>query len=707
MADAPDVKNPPPHAPDNIVGDTVDEVETPFVQPPGRGPVELPSLYVDVPSHVPAGPDTDFQPPRAHVPDGVVGDHPSEVFTPQEPPPPHVPDGVVGDSLDEVRSLYVDVPPHAPDHVVGDVLDEVETPYVDVAPHSPDNVVGDTLDEVPQPPALDLPAPPWEPVDVPTTPAPPPLEVTDDSYGGPGEPPGPPTGVHTPAGPLPADEPVRASPPADASFPAPLPEPVPHSPPSYAELLERLRSLDERLAAEVSVKGDDPYSEGGGAYAYAGSRALDPRLYARWLRDYLKSVGIGGTLEFVAVQSALHALNEKYGRVFNVGYLAMRFPILNSTTTVALDVSPRVHSDAVSIDEQLLPTTRRPETDATGRMADGTTITIREFNVHDADRPYDEGSPLNFGGVVDAALLGELPADDPLASTEAGKFLVDVDMGAGGNNVSRKMVSFSRLFQPDGVRLRPGVARVRENQTLARSSYGWRGSRGVVPAAFTAEDDRFGYVMEKIPDDVAYMPLAFIDLRPMRGGALRHVYFRALNVKSGENLNPSWDEGNYFGRVDPVVGYQHTVRELQVSFACHAFSPEDLPVIYKKRAWLSSMVYPEVTADSLIKSGPVLRMRVGDLYSNSRGGLAGVLRSVSYDDSEQVWELKNGLRVPMGFAVNVTFLVLHEGTPGILDGHFTVSRLVRGSSAPGETVDTSPAENDPSLFSTIMPRRRE
>lgn len=706
MADAPEVKNPDPHSPDNVVGDVLDEVETPFKQPPTVPPAGPDSPFVEPPHHVPAGPDTDFQPPAPHVPGGVIGDEPSEVFTPYQPPDPHNPGGVVGDTLDEVVTPYVDLPSYSPDNVVGDTRDEVVTYYSDVDPHSPDNVVGDDPSEVPQPPPLSQPQPPADPFDVTLPASSPPGDVTPDDYGGPGEPPALPGGSHTPADPGPAVEPARALPPFGPSFPEPPPVPTTHEPRSYAEALAHLASVDARLAELVGRKGDVVYSEGGGALAGPGSRALDPDLYINWLKDYISSVGLGGTLEFVALQSALHALNDKYGRVFNVGYLSQRLPILNSSTTTAVDVSRRVHSDAVGLEEQLIRVVRQTETAVTGRTADGVALTIRDTNIHDVDRPLSEGSPINFGGVIDNALSGELPPDDPLASQQAGRFLVNVDMGAGGNNVQRKMVDFSRLFQPDGVRLVPGLPRTRENQNLVRSSFGWRGSRGVIPAAFTADDDRFGYVMERIPDDVAYMPLVFTDLRPMGDGQLRNVYFRALDLKTSEGLSVSWDEQNMFGRPDPTVGYQHTVRELQIGFSCRAFSAEDIPTIYRKRAWLSSMAYPEISADSMLKSGPVVRLRVGDLYSNSRGGLAGVIRSINYDDAEQVWELKDGVRVPQAFAVTVSFLVLHEGTPGVLDGHFTVSRLQRQQSTPGETADTTAVEDDPNLFATIMPKRR-
>ena len=198
------------------------------------------------------------------------------------------------------------------------------------------------------------------------------------------------------------------------------------------------------------------------------------------------------------------------------------------------------------------------------------------------------------------------------------------------------------------------------------------------------------------------------DLRPGPDGTVRRIYFRALNIQTGESLAPAWNEEEAFGRVDPVMGYRSTGRTINVSFVVHAFSPEDLRVIYMKRHWLSSLTYPSIADDLTLTSGPVCRLRVGDLYNNSRGGLPGVIKSLDYDDSEQVWELKRGYKVPHGFGVSLTFQVLHEGTPGVNNGHFTSVRasIPERSQSDPSRFEPITTETDDTLFSAISPSRK-
>jgi len=173
-------------------------------------------------------------------------------------------------------------------------------------------------------------------------------------------------------------------------------------------------------------------------------------------------------------------------------------------------------------------------------------------------------------------------------------------------------------------------------------------------------------------DDQDYFPLSFTDLRKDNNGAgYRSVAFRALDLKVAESFAPSWNKQNYFGRVDPVMTYQSTERSFSVSFSIVAFDPLDLSSIYQKLHWLTSMVYPQYDVNLSYKSGPVVRLRVGDVI-NSEGnsflkGLPGVIESLDFDYNETEWELKKGMKLPRRVAVSLRFTVLHDSPMGMLD----------------------------------------
>lgn len=172
-------------------------------------------------------------------------------------------------------------------------------------------------------------------------------------------------------------------------------------------------------------------------------------------------------------------------------------------------------------------------------------------------------------------------------------------------------------------------------------------------------------------DDETYMPLVFTDLRPLRGGHYRSVYFRPFIKSLSEELSPQWNMQHFFGRVDAVATYKSTDRKINLAFKVVAFSPEDLETIYQKIGWLTSMVYPEYR-QSVYFAGPVIRMRVGDIINavgrEGNRGVPGVITSLNLNYDQSTWELLNGRRVPREIDVSMGFHVLHEYPIGLVQG---------------------------------------
>jgi hypothetical protein len=163
----------------------------------------------------------------------------------------------------------------------------------------------------------------------------------------------------------------------------------------------------------------------------------------------------------------------------------------------------------------------------------------------------------------------------------------------------------------------------------------------------------------------------FTDLRPIRGGVYRSIYFRPFITRLSENFAPEWNMDKYFGRVDPVATYGGTNRTIQMGFKLVCFAPEDLPVIYQKLAWLRSMVYPQYSGNVYFR-GPVVRMRVGDVVnaigSEGMRGVPGVITNLDIEYSESIWEVVKDMKMPRNIEVSLSFQVLHETPIGLVAG---------------------------------------
>lgn len=339
-------------------------------------------------------------------------------------------------------------------------------------------------------------------------------------------------------------------------------------------------------------------------------------------------------------------------------------------------------------------------------------------NLYTDEEPYGvdtAGSYFTLGGLVSSF------TDEP-GSSAADEELVVSDPATGG-----KRVDIRQLYQPVLRNLRdtstpleyrplkgaPGGS-VRTplpagERKLARAYY----SSGIIPAKIPGDGD-FGFIRttirredpsQFIDDDDAYVPLSFMDLRPLAGSnSVRTVYLRPFITNLSEEISPEWNKQSFFARVDPVATYVSTGRVINLGFFVHAFSPEDLKVIYQKKGWITSMCYPTYDRDLLMKSGPVIRLRVGDLLKTRGGfGLPGFIENINFEYTDLPWELTRGSKVPQGFKVSLSFAVLHEKPIGLgVDGQFGgIGRIDQdtGRWSPLDQTNRSQSQDAPEMSS--------
>lgn len=623
----------------------------PYAQPAG-GPTETPNP----PGHVPAqGPDETPTPPDYDPPDG-----PSS----SPNPPGHVPALGPGESPNPSGHIPADGPdssPNPPGHVPPPDPEDTPGPPGHVPEEGPASTPGPGLYQPPPDPE-DTPNPAGhEPAQGPSNTANPPGHVPD-------------LRVTPPAVPPPFAPNGRLDPRRDAQFIAHQLDPA---------LRELVDGIDVPGFLGIGPGTRHSITGGGGQ----GTRALDPLLYAKWLINVGNSLGKEGLALFAIEQSALFALNGIEKRQFwNPLYFINRAPILNNFIPVQtlgdfnpfpiVGERPGPHEKFVN-EQELAREARASLFGDEGPPTDG--------NIYTPDSPMSV-SPTPGADVTTDTILDGKFALYLESQTVQGAASGPVSSNQGA--VKRKIFSpLDALFTKTQNRLghvptvsnSPGVRPNRDlrSTALGRSAF----VQGVIPMDFPKEDATNAVLtkpgqrpQDVIPDDEAYVPLSFTDLRPLPGSkAMRTVYFRPIIKSLSENLAPEWNKDSLFGRVDPVALYGGTARTFQLGFELHAFAPEDLEVMYRKLNWLASMVYPEYDRELILRSGPVCRLRVGDVIKSGQLGVPGIIDSLDFDYTDAIWELKKDSKVPRSISVSVSFTALHDtpigrGPSGLFGG---------------------------------------
>jgi hypothetical protein len=547
-------------------------------------------------------------------------------------------------------------------------------------------------------------SPPSEPYDVPTSPDGPPIEPIDVATSPDGPPVEPIDVAVTPDGPPaePFDVPITLSVPAPTvhvrdhrEIGVPALE-YPLSPnPSFSELIRVVKQFDGQLAAFLDsiLDIDSP------SVSIAGGGALDPRVLAGWFRDYLNTVGVSGVGKFIAEQAVLYAMNPVVARVFDPTYfIKMMIPGSMGRFHTTIDTQAGLTMDnVVRTNDELF------------QFAGGQSFEPGP-NVYD-NRPghsFNDGQDFSIDEMVDYAIDDvphpfTSPTRDqtgllPIQKFDSSKYFDSRDSSGRqlAGSVAKSRAASGRTLQSD-------------QAALAASAF----INGVVRVPIGANEDPDGCVYsptqnpsDRVDDDDARIPVSFTDLRKTSKG-YRSVYVRPLNLGFSKSIAPEWSEASAFGRVDPIVGYQRTTRSYSLSFDMQAFAPEDLVIMYRKMVWLDSMCYPSYGSDSLMRSGPVIRLRIGDVVSTDNGGLSGIIKSLNFDFNEVMWELKKGMKVPMSFKATLEFLALHDGPVGRMNDDFGVFQLPTGAPGGDTTENGQPAQSreGPTDVATLLPGR--
>lgn len=459
--------------------------------------------------------------------------------------------------------------------------------------------------------------------------------------------------------------------------------------PTVDQIVSAVSQFDGKLGTFLaSIVEIDPITATG-----PGGGALDPRALARWFQDYRSSVGDQGIARFISEQAVLYSMNPVVSRIFDPTYfLKMLIPGSMGIARNAVDVEAGLTMETVA---QARDAVLHAVVSANPLRPGGDGLNDRP-DLYGPENTYRDGQPYSVDSMVDSITDGEATL---AASVSASPFL-HPEAGVQRFDAS----SFFENRGSDGSMLERATSKARaasgvENVYSSKLA-GSAAIDGIIRVGILGEEPD-GSVLsqtqdpsEVIDDDDARVPISFTDLRQVPGRKFRSVYFRPENLQVATSFAPEYSEASTFGRVDPVIGYQRTTRTISLSFEVHAFAPEDIGRMYNKMVWLQSMVYPSYGADSLMESGPVVRLRIGDVIATDLGGVPGVIKSLGFDFNDALWELKRGMKVPMTYRVQIEFLVLHDGPVGSVNGVFGVFQLPPGGNAADKDTNLAGNPND-------------
>ena len=143
----------------------------------------------------------------------------------------------------------------------------------------------------------------------------------------------------------------------------------------------------------------------------------------------------------------------------------------------------------------------------------------------------------------------------------------------------------------------------------------------------------------------------------------QYCYLQATLQSLSESYAPSWSSKHFFGRTEQIHTYTMTDRTLDLSFVVFATEIRRLQNLYERITWLAQQTYASYDDSAKMKAGPLIRMTIGDMFSN----LTGFIRSLSFDWSYLgpggKWEITQGLRIPMACTVQMNFTIVHDDMP--------------------------------------------
>ena len=129
-----------------------------------------------------------------------------------------------------------------------------------------------------------------------------------------------------------------------------------------------------------------------------------------------------------------------------------------------------------------------------------------------------------------------------------------------------------------------------------------------------------------------------------------------------ESYTPTWAARHFFGRSEQAHTYTFTDRTIDMSFSIFANEMRQLQNVYERVLWLAQQCYPDYDVIGRMQAGPLIAMRVGDLFQYK----VGMIRSLAIDwlgFNGGKWEMTAGMKMPQGCTVTLSYQIIHNDIP--------------------------------------------
>tara|TARA_Y100001963_G_scaffold13670_1_gene17058 strand:- start:2376 stop:4466 length:2091 start_codon:yes stop_codon:yes gene_type:complete len=158
-----------------------------------------------------------------------------------------------------------------------------------------------------------------------------------------------------------------------------------------------------------------------------------------------------------------------------------------------------------------------------------------------------------------------------------------------------------------------------------------------------------------------YFPFCFSTIN--KNNRYEICYLQGTINSLNEGYNATWSPRSYIGRSEQIHTYTFTDRTIDLSFDVFADTGRMIQNVYERVLWLAQQVYPDYDEKKNLKDGPLLAMRIGDLFPYQEG----FIKSLSYDwnflGAGGKWEMSAGKRMPQGCKVQLSFQPIHRRVP--------------------------------------------
>lgn len=163
----------------------------------------------------------------------------------------------------------------------------------------------------------------------------------------------------------------------------------------------------------------------------------------------------------------------------------------------------------------------------------------------------------------------------------------------------------------------------------------------------------------------------FIDFYHIATG--KCVAFKGFVTAFDDQYVANWNSEQVYGRLDPIMTYQGTARQISISFDVVAVSLEEAQSNLHRIEHLMSMLYPVYNSGKIptLQASPLMKIKFANMIRQAdksgvtpyaaKGGLVAVVEALNYSPTFEpgFFMPGTGQLYPKSVSMNVSFTVLH------------------------------------------------